>query len=430
MNGEPCLSSLFAERREVAHHILELKSRCLSKSLMQRKTFLRLLALSSTHLFGQSRTPRKQSLEGKIENAGRLANFIQALQSVHRGARREPVRILHFGDSHVAADILSAELRNRLQHSFGDGGPGFILPRNPFSTPRRNVQSGASGGWILQGIGISGAGDGIHGLAGISLNTVRAGQSLWVEAPCKHVELFYLKQPDGGSIDIMLDGSSVLEKPLTLLSRNLVPSYFSFDAAVDERHRIEVRTVAGGEMRVFGVVAEHETPGVVYDVLGINGARASRMIAWNQAVLSDNVSRRKPDLIILAYGTNEVTDPDWTSAAYTQLYVDIIRRMKRAAPHAAILVWGPPDRAIHTQAGWRPVPPLGQLIEAQWKAAVLAGAAFWDSRTAMGGEGSIIHWAKCGLAQADHVHLTGAGYLTLADKFYEELDRQVTGVGF
>jgi len=80
----------------------------------------------------------------------------------------------------------------------------------------------------LKGLGFSGTGDGIHGLAGVSLNTVRASESLWVEAPCKHVELFYLKQPDGGGIDIMLDGKSVLEKPLTTLSRNLVPAYFRF----------------------------------------------------------------------------------------------------------------------------------------------------------------------------------------------------------
>jgi lysophospholipase L1-like esterase len=220
----------------------------------------------------------------------------------------------------------------------------------------------------------------------------------------------------------------LLQTPLSLHSRSFVPAYFSFDAPVDERHRIEVRTVAGGETRIFGVVAERETPGVVYDVLGINGARASRILAWNPSVFSDNVSRRKPDLIILAYGTNEVTDPDWTSAAYTQLYVEIIRRLKRAAPHAAILVWGPPDRAIHTLAGWRPVPPLGQLIEAQRKAATVAGAAFWDSRSAMGGPGSIGRWANRGLAQADRVHLTRAGYLILADRLYEELERQMKGV--
>ena len=37
-------------------------------------------------------------------------------------------RILHYGDSHVAADILSGALRRRLQLDFGDAGVGFVLP--------------------------------------------------------------------------------------------------------------------------------------------------------------------------------------------------------------------------------------------------------------------------------------------------------------
>jgi len=80
------------------------------------------------------------------------------------------------------------------------------------------------------------------------------------------------------------------------------------------------------------------------------------MNEWNQAVFSDNVSRRKPDLIIFAYGTNEVTDPDWTSSAYTQLYVDVIRRLKRAAPHAAVLVWGPPEQGDSHPGGMAACP--------------------------------------------------------------------------
>jgi len=53
---------------------------------------------------------------------------------------------MHFGDSHVAADVLTAEIRQRLQGKFGDGGAGYIVPRNPMSTRRRGVLSGATQG--------------------------------------------------------------------------------------------------------------------------------------------------------------------------------------------------------------------------------------------------------------------------------------------
>ena len=32
---------------------------------------------------------------------------------------------MHFGDSHVAADVLTREIRDRFQNEFGDGGPAL-----------------------------------------------------------------------------------------------------------------------------------------------------------------------------------------------------------------------------------------------------------------------------------------------------------------
>src|SRR5215211_5588222 len=70
-----------------------------------------------------------------VENPAALDKFFRSLSTVKR--RIEPVRIMHFGDSHTAADILTAEIRRNFQREFGDGGAGYMIPRNPQSTPRR-----------------------------------------------------------------------------------------------------------------------------------------------------------------------------------------------------------------------------------------------------------------------------------------------------
>ena len=360
-----------------------------------------------------------QSERHGIENAAALNNFFQALDAMKSGRRIEPVRIAHFGDSHTAADILTAQIRRKFQADFGDGGPGYIVARNPMSTPRKGVVSGATPGWTVDGIGKGTMNDGSYGLAGISLTATKADERIWLETSCNHFEVYYMRSPGAGTIDITVDGTSVVERPLSLNSDLPGPDYFSYDAPADGNHRIEVRTLTAGRTRILGIVAEHIAPhsGVSYDVLGINGARLVRLFSWNLNLLADNVIERKPDLIIIAYGTNEVTDDDWTVESYSRKLADIIDRFKRAAPDASVIVFGPPDRADTPVAGSR----MPQLLEAQRRAAKQAGAAFWCSFDAMGGDGSMNSWVSQGLGQGDRVHLTGAGYLRMAEMFYQDV---------
>ncbi|HEX8846336.1 MAG TPA: GDSL-type esterase/lipase family protein [Pyrinomonadaceae bacterium] len=368
----------------------------------------------------QQETPPQQTLPvlktvRGIENAAALDKFFRSLSNVKR--RIEPVRIMHFGDSHTAADILTAQIRNSFQRDFGDGGAGYMVPRNPMSTRRRGVVDGATSGWSVDGIGSRVEPNGIYGLAGISLATTQADERAWLETNCNHFEVYYLRQPGGGTIDILLDGQSVLEEPISLASDAPLPDYYTFDTPADRLHRIEVRTVKPGKTRIMGIVTEHIAPGVSYDVLGINGARAKRLVSWNDTAFVDNIVQRKPDLIIVAYGTNEVTDDDWTIESYQRMFAAILKRFRRAAPQASILVYGPPDRGDVALAGSK----MPAMIEAQRRAAFEVGAAFWSSYGAMGGGGSMDVWAAQGLGQGDRVHLTSAGYQRMGTMFYEDV---------
>ena len=63
-----------------------------------------------------------------IEHPERIGRFLSALG----GPRR--VRITHFGDSHIAADLFTAPIRLGLQARFGNGGRGFLLAGRPWSS--------------------------------------------------------------------------------------------------------------------------------------------------------------------------------------------------------------------------------------------------------------------------------------------------------
>ncbi len=160
----------------------------------------------------------------------------------------------------------------------------------------------------------------------------------------------------------------------------------------------------------------------VFQPAGINGARAKRLreMSEDQAFLN-GLAEARPDLIVLAYGTNEVTDGDWTVNSYSRMLISIINRLRTAAPEASFLIIGPPDRAVPASGGWMSAGRMADLQEAQRLAAFNAGAAFWSEFEAMGGEGSMNRWVSRGLGRFDHVHFTAVGYAKLADLFYRDL---------
>jgi lysophospholipase L1-like esterase len=355
----------------------------------------------------------------KVDNAALLKSFFAALRASSTGKRLEPVRIMQFGDSHTAADILTAQIRRRFQNDFGDGGPGFLVPRNPMSTRRRGVNMGASSGWLIEGIGGRIAPDNIYGPAGIALATSQPDEAAWLQTVSNHFEVYYVVQPGGGSIDIEMDGVSVLDTPILLEARVPRLGSFFYDEPSLGNHRVTVRSLTPGKVRLLGLVSEQINPGVVFDVFGVNGARASRMLSWNPTAFSAVIAKREPNLIIIAFGTNESGDGDWTPLAYEQLIKRILRLLHAAAPQAAILVMAPPDRGDLPLAARR----MQFVVSSQRRAALAGDAAFWSAYDAMGGAGSMNTWLAHGLAQADQVHLTTAGYQRLADLFYEDLMR-------
>src|SRR5262249_39230649 len=138
---------------------------------------------------------------------------------------------------------------------------------------------------------------------------------------------------------------------------DLAPGYYLYSA--DEgSHKLEARNVDREPVRLFGWVTERDA-GMTYEALGINGADVPLLLKWNADVLRSNLQRRDPALIVLAYGTNEAGQKGWTLEKYRSAFAGLIRRFHEAAPGAAILVIGPPDRAVRARGkDWTPLENL------------------------------------------------------------------------
>ncbi len=351
-----------------------------------------------------------------IENPAAMVPFFEQVWRSQRNSGGPPVHILHFGDSHTASDSWTGSVRALLQGQFGDGGSGFSLAGYPFAGYRRmDLRGGESRGWHSEGM-LAREGDGLWGLGGVSISTDRADEWVTLEAECQRLELYFLRQPGGGDFELA-DGDETVATVST--DGETGPGYVEYDA-LPGLHRFQVRTLSHAPVRLFGWVTDKDH-GVTYESLGINGAQASVIMKWDEALLASHVARRNPALIVLAYGTNEAGIPDWTRQTYREMFSALLARLRRAAPAASILVLGPPDRYRRIRGKWTPMERIETIVEAQRDAALKNGCAFWDMREKMGGAGAMRNWVLAGLAQYDHVHFTPPGYRRLGYILFRDL---------
>lgn len=371
----------------------------------------------------------RASVIGALERPAKLARFFESVARLEAGQSEEDVRIVQFGDSHTAADIETAVVRRALQGRFGDGGRGFVAIGKPWKGYlQEGVRCGMSNEWASEhGKLAKGrfSGDGLYGLAGIGVETRQHGARAWTDITARtaRTEVAYLEQPNGGSFDVFVDGVRVVR--VATRGDQTTSAFRTFDVSEGAAHQLEVRATGDGEVRVFGVSLSRTQPGVVFDALGINGARVTTCLQWNESHWAEQLRHRAPALVVLAYGTNESTDESTPPQTYERQLVDLLGRVARAVPTASCLLMGPPDRAVQSDGSWMTSPKLLEIIASQRRVAEAAGCAFYDQLEAMGGEGTVAGWASEDppRAQKDRVHLTREGYAQLGSSFASDVMR-------
>jgi len=354
--------------------------------------------------------------------------FFEALARMERTGAGH-VRVLHYGDSHTAADLLTAAMRRAFQDRFGDGGRGFVHLGKPWKSYRpKDVKVAESfGDWRAERILVAvdpAALDGRYGLPGVCTIGARRGAFVRVGTAesgeygreAASFDIFYLIQRGGGSFDVRVDGR------VAGRVRTDGPGPHSGFYRVEAKpglHAIEVRLRGDGEVRLFGVAVEAGRPGVVYDGLGVNGAFFYTPLRWDGALLAEQIERRDPDLIIAMYGSNEVDSRTITRESYRADVRRVMERFREGAPEASCLLVGPPDRRPRDAVAG--VERLAWINDVQREVADEIGCGFIDLLGLMGGAGSRAAWERQGLAQPDGVHLTARGYRVVGERLVDEI---------
>ena len=388
-----------------------------------------------------------------------MANWRPTCSPTHR------LTILQLGDSHTAADFFTGRVRERLQQAFGDGRRRLLVPGKPHVGVRSALfASDAVGRLELRGA--AEAPTTASALLSLRLQRGRASRR-------RDADLAVRATAAPMTTSSRVPASSPAAARRRCCSTATPParsiSTAAADRARDVRARgrrtaqgfreIEVRTLDDAPVAVTGVEVGREGDGVSYLSLGYPGATVQLLQRLDGGNFADDIRRLAPDIVVLAFGTNEGFNDNLDVSAYIAQYEQIVRRLQalrpgvqgrdgRPAPtrrgrsgqcHAdgvgqnctsAPASRRPPRGPAAAIAGCRCRRSSTRCARRSASSRQRLGAAFWDwSSDAGRGPCGAQVWAAANppLMAHDYVHMTLEGYKQSADRFADFLIPLIEG---
>jgi lysophospholipase L1-like esterase len=376
--------------------------------------------------------PGADELVVPLDNAEALAPFYASLTLTDIGYEGAITRAGHWGDSVLGNDGITGTIRRRMQARFGDAGHGFhALKKYDASYRHQGVKFEEQGSvrWSSCFIRNRCKDDGHYGYGGVTVWSPGGAQSRFGTATTGTVglsasvfELWYVKQPNGGKLRVMIDGEVHLvetgvETGLEGAEPGTLEEAWARFVIPDGPHTIDVRAAGGGQARAYGVILERELPGVVWDEMALIGSFTSRLASQDPEHLAAQLGHRELDLMVFTFGGNDMTreqsDLRRTMDPYIADYSSVIALFRKARPEAGCLIMGPVDHG--ERVGGRVVSRgiVARMTEAQRQVALDHGCAFFDTLAAMGGQDAIGRWRSKGLMSADLAHPSASGHKVL-----------------
>jgi lysophospholipase L1-like esterase len=357
-----------------------------------------------------------------------LDAFFQSLALTEADTPHGITRVLHWGDSTIAADGITSVVRRRMRERFGDGGPGFLAAAiDPVWTLRPGLLQ-ESEGWEMHTIVWDGDPVRRCGLAGTAALTDGeatsrlAGRTVGDDRQLLHrFELFYRAQPDGGTIELLLDGERI--ETVRTASDDATDQLLGLEQS---GRTLTLHALGDGPVTVYGAVLETNGPGITWETFGLAGVSVWNLLQQERHHFRQQIAHRSPDLLVLQIGGNALPHPSLRTgegARYARGLQRLLERLRSAAPEASCLLIGPLDQAVRERTNLQSHPLVERVIRIQRAEAAAAGCAFWDARAVMGGVGGFERWleARPQLAWTDLMHLTSRGLDLVGESFTDAL---------
>lgn len=354
------------------------------------------------------------------------------------------VRVMHYGDSQLEGDRITAFLRNKLQVRFGGSGPGLRPALQPYDFIFTAVQN-SYGDWKRypaygkidstvehNRYGAMGAFsrfappasdtlpfvDSDFHVAGLTIEKSEIAYKLTQQY--KNLKLFYGNAKRPVNVELFANDSLVKEE---ILPENRDYGVFACRLP-DSTTRVSMRFTGWDSPDIYGIELA-DTTGVIVDNIALRGSSGVFFTKLDVEHSRKMYADLSPALIILQFGGNVmpyIRDND-AIENYGRWFGRQIQRLQQLCPGAAVLVIGPSDMSTKVKDKYVTYEHLPGVVQALKKATFENGGAYWDMYRAMGGRNSMPGWvnAEPGLARPDYVHFTAKGARLIANMFYNAL---------
>lgn len=350
------------------------------------------------------------------ENQQTFDTFFNTLEKITRGMPRQ-LRILHLGESHIQADYMTFQIRKRMQQLEPDmqGSRGLIFPYSLAQTNNpQNFNVAFTGHWeVCKNTQMT---NGCRlGLTGMAVYT--SDPSAWISIRLVNGTDYYA---DFDSVRIFHEPSPY---QLRLITR-IDTVAGSYDAGMGCTHfrlsqpstylKLEISsTGTSGRFGLLGISLDSDAPGIVYDAVGVNGARLSSYLGCT--LYEQHLKAIHPDLVIISIGTNDGYTRNFKADYYYRDYKTLLSRTLSVLPDAAVILTVPNDSYLYK----RYVNPNNEAIrELTFRLAKEFECGIWDFYTIMGGLNSARAWFSLGLMKPDRIHFTKEGYILSGELFF------------
>lgn len=331
---------------------------------------------------------------------------------------KEQINILHLGDSHLQADLMSGKVRKNFQ-SFSpglEGARGMVTPHKKGAPDSYKLTF--SPNWTSINI-ISSSNTENKGLWGTSVYTSKSKETININVnnrnPIKYdfnrFRVYHsLLNPND---NLKINNTDIAYQEIY----NRAEGYTEFVLS-DYVSSVEIEIQKRGteNFYIYGFYFQNDNGGVVYSVTGTNGASAFHY-NHNAKLFSSQIKSLNFDFIIISLGTNDTYEAGGVGNFEGEL-TTLITTIRKVYPDIPILLTTPTECWWHRR---KINPRMPQAIETIKQVAKKTNCAVFDLYNVLGGYNSARKMLNNQLMQKDLIHLTIEGYTLAGDLIYNAL---------